>query len=64
MNELEIRLFELLLNQVQFTENGSWFIDCCESDFDFICECNPNELPYNINYLMRKCLNNKKAKKN
>lgn len=60
MNDLEQKLLNKILEQVQFTDLGSWFLDICESDFDFISECDADELPDNMNYLMRKCLRNKR----
>lgn len=62
MNDLEEKLLNKILEQVQFTDLGSWFLDICESDFDFISECEPDELPDNMNYLMRKCLRNKRSR--
>lgn len=34
MNDFEKKLLNKILEQVQFTDNGSWFLEICESDFD------------------------------
>lgn len=54
--ELKEKLLNKLLDLVQFTDRGSWYLDICESDFDFVSECTEDEIPENINYLMRRCL--------
>lgn len=39
----DLEVLKILREYFSFTEYGQWYIDLCESDFDFKCECTKEE---------------------
>jgi hypothetical protein len=58
----DLEILEFIKNHIQYTDNGLWYIDICEDDFDLKSEMTKEEWNNSIQKKIREWLNNGKSR--